>query len=632
MTKFTDGDESLEMARSENGDSTSSELERLDNNSPCPSGSDSPTERGIAKTRKKEEKILRIIEETSKLGSNTLDLTNKGMRQFPSEILEMPQLEYLYLEGNELTAVPDEMFDRLPNLKWLDLRRNFLVRLPSVYTGRHQNLRNLLLEGNNLRTLPLELGLIKSLHGLNINNNPLDFPPPVIIEKGTMDILKFLREMIQAKSSGKLLNGRKKAMLRQQSYPPERTTSITHNLASHSKSAGMPSRATSGLRRSAHASIKTHSARMASQQFPLTEEEEEGLMESRDLTPRKEVPNPAPYTSLAEDGSSSSTDDWEEGDGDLRAYAYHQARDRALSTRAERHAQTSAQMAPEHRSAELHRPLSYTSLKQEKQDKIKKAGASGTIPSVVNIEISQKKTRSVVKSKSNEIQAVRKPQSAQSVLQWKVNPYPEPPPPDYISLRAREERQLAKEKEFKEKTDVILQRRKDEELLKNWRMESKRLQQKKYFESLKNGTKDFLDPVEQAPFDIDKDYIKIPTNAERIKQDVKSAHEKIRRVVSPASRQRIEEEKAQRILQLERRIKQHTSSMHERRRAPKGTPQEEMEAAKRELEVVKNLQKDLLRRYSELKQWTAGRVSGKAHGAGVSSKPGSLHAMRAQNS
>ncbi|WAR21547.1 hypothetical protein MAR_015521, partial [Mya arenaria] len=90
-----------------------------------------------------------------------------------------------------------------------------------------------------------------------------------------MDILKFLREMIQAKSSGKLLNGRKKAMLRQQSYPPERTTSITHNLASHSKS-----------------------ARMASQQFPLTEEEEEGLMESRDLTPRKEVPNPAPYTSL----------------------------------------------------------------------------------------------------------------------------------------------------------------------------------------------------------------------------------------------------------------------------------------------------------------------------------------------
>ena len=68
--------------------------------------------------------------------------------------------QYLYLESNELTSIPDDVFDKLPNLKWLDLRRNYLVRLPSVYTGRHQCLRNLLLEGNNLRTLPLELGKI----------------------------------------------------------------------------------------------------------------------------------------------------------------------------------------------------------------------------------------------------------------------------------------------------------------------------------------------------------------------------------------------------------------------------------------------------------------------------------------
>jgi len=68
-------------------------------------------------------------------------------------------LQYLYLEGNELTSLPDELFNKLPSLKWLDLRRNYIVRLPSVYTGRHQNLRNLLVEGNNLRTLPLELGI-----------------------------------------------------------------------------------------------------------------------------------------------------------------------------------------------------------------------------------------------------------------------------------------------------------------------------------------------------------------------------------------------------------------------------------------------------------------------------------------
>ena len=96
MTNMQNGDDSVEIARSENGDSTSSELERLDNVSPCPSGTDSPTERGIAKTRKQEEIILRLIQQACALGTNTLDLSNKKMRQFPSEILEMPQLEVKY--------------------------------------------------------------------------------------------------------------------------------------------------------------------------------------------------------------------------------------------------------------------------------------------------------------------------------------------------------------------------------------------------------------------------------------------------------------------------------------------------------------------------------------------------------
>lgn len=68
------------------------------------------------------------------------------------------KFQYVYLEGNELTSLPDDFFDCLPRLTWLDLRRNKLLRLPSVYTGRHNHLRTLLLEGNKLRSLPLELG------------------------------------------------------------------------------------------------------------------------------------------------------------------------------------------------------------------------------------------------------------------------------------------------------------------------------------------------------------------------------------------------------------------------------------------------------------------------------------------
>ena len=91
-------EDAVEETRSEAGDSTSSELERLEQtNSPCPSGSDSPTERGIARSKKQENVILKLIDDACALGSNTLDLSCKGIRQFPSEILEMPQIEVRFL-------------------------------------------------------------------------------------------------------------------------------------------------------------------------------------------------------------------------------------------------------------------------------------------------------------------------------------------------------------------------------------------------------------------------------------------------------------------------------------------------------------------------------------------------------
>ncbi|XP_065924234.1 leucine-rich repeat-containing protein 27 isoform X7 [Magallana gigas] len=467
-------------------ESSESEIDRLDLYSP---GLDSPTERGVAKTKKDEDLILKIIKQTRTLGSNTLELCDKKMLQIPRELLEMNNLEYLYLEGNELTSLPDDFFDCLPRLTWLDLRRNKLLRLPSVYTGRHNHLRTLLLEGNKLRSLPLELGLIKSLNGLNISNNPIEFPPKDIMEKGTAEILKFLREMLQAKSSGQLLNG-----------------------------------------------------------------------------------SPG-------NGSSSSSDDWDDGD-DLQDYAKRRQRTLALDDAKSTTTKSSDPFGPVPQPVALHRPVSYTDKKQEKAEKVRRAGASGTVES--------------------------RKKSAASVMNWKVNPYPEPPPEEYANFKMTEERKLAKVKEHKQKTDAIIQRRKDDEVLKDWRVKTKKIQQKKHYESMVKGTKDYTDAVEKAPFDIDKNHMKIPTNEERIKEDVKNAHEKVRRAMSPTTRQRVEEEKQTRIRELERRIKQHTSLMHERRKLPKGTPQEEMEAARRELEIVKSLQKDLLMRYQELKAWTTG--------------------------
>ncbi|CAC5425933.1 unnamed protein product [Mytilus coruscus] len=516
--RYVDDNEEGESGSEE---SESSEIERLDTATPVESydniPTETPTERGIAKTKKAEELILKIIGQTKALGSNTLDLGSKGVRQIPIELLELSQLEYLYLEGNELCSLPDDFFDKLPNLVWLDIRRNGLLRLPSVYTGRHQNLRNLLLEGNNLRSLPLELGLIKSLNGLNISGNPIEFPPGEIIEKGTNEILKFLREMLLAKSQGRL------------------TTSLNGG--------------------------------------------ENG------------------------EDSSSSSEDWQD-ERDLRDWAKIQHRSLSMEDNKSTTTKSSEFGLIPH-SAELHRPVSYTEIKQEKTDKIMKAGAMGTVDR--RPKSGKIRPKSSPQRLNTLTQSVDRRQSANnSVLSWKVNPYPEPPPADYIHFKMNEERQLAKVKDFKEKTDAILQRRKDENVLKEWRHETKIKQQKRQIEIMRTGKKDYVDPVEKAPFDIDENHIKVMSNEERIKQDVKTAHERLRRQLSPASRQKVEEEKAARIKELEKKIKLHTSQMHARRKQQKGTPQEEMEAARRDLEIVKNLQKDLLKRYQELKAWTTG--------------------------
>ncbi|XP_022792725.1 leucine-rich repeat-containing protein 27-like isoform X1 [Stylophora pistillata] len=153
-----------------------------------------------------DEVVEQLINTASALGSTTIDLSKKRLTQFPAEVLNLHQLEFLYLEGNAISSLPEELFDCLPNLRWLDLRNNRITDIPPII-GKHRNLRNLLLEGNTIESLPLELGLVKSLSGLNISSNPLEFPPSFIVEKGTQEVLKFLREqyLLQLQERGAVL-------------------------------------------------------------------------------------------------------------------------------------------------------------------------------------------------------------------------------------------------------------------------------------------------------------------------------------------------------------------------------------------------------------------------------------------
>ncbi|UJR36924.1 hypothetical protein I4U23_029636 [Adineta vaga] len=141
-----------------------------------------------------ESSLDQLLIKAQQQGFNCLDLSKKNLTQFPTQLLEFPSLQYLYLEGNQLKQLPNDLFVRLCNLKWLDLRHNKLTSIPHEGLGAHSSLQYLLLSGNFLRTLPHELGKVKTLSALNLDGNPLNHPPNEVIKQGIKAIQQYLRD------------------------------------------------------------------------------------------------------------------------------------------------------------------------------------------------------------------------------------------------------------------------------------------------------------------------------------------------------------------------------------------------------------------------------------------------------
>ncbi|CAF0943676.1 unnamed protein product [Rotaria sp. Silwood1] len=140
-----------------------------------------------------EDELTQFIKQAKQQDYNCLDLSKKNITKFPSTLLEFPSLQYLYLEGNEITQLPNDLFLRLPYLKWIDLRNNKITHIPSLGLDKHNSLRYLLLSGNLIRTLPVQLGKLKGLSALNLDGNPLDHPPLEIVKHGIKAIQQYLR-------------------------------------------------------------------------------------------------------------------------------------------------------------------------------------------------------------------------------------------------------------------------------------------------------------------------------------------------------------------------------------------------------------------------------------------------------
>ncbi|XP_026080702.1 leucine-rich repeat-containing protein 27 isoform X2 [Carassius auratus] len=123
---------------------------------------------------------------------DVLCLSRRALRSIPASVLHTTHLKSLYLEGNEISSLPERFFSRMSSLVWLDVRNNRLSGLPAAI-GQHRCLKTLLLEGNPISALPPELGHVITLKALSLRKCPLVFPPQDVLDRGLPSILHYLR-------------------------------------------------------------------------------------------------------------------------------------------------------------------------------------------------------------------------------------------------------------------------------------------------------------------------------------------------------------------------------------------------------------------------------------------------------
>ena len=141
-----------------------------------------------------------------------LDLDNNQLEDLPAEIGNLTNLTWLFLSCNRFKDLPAEI-GNLTHLTWLNLGNNQLKELPAEI-GNLTKLTRLDLRNNQLKEIPINLvnnflaiGIKWEYNsfenGLYLEGNPLEFPPPEIIKKGTKALKNYFKSIEKSK---KVLN------------------------------------------------------------------------------------------------------------------------------------------------------------------------------------------------------------------------------------------------------------------------------------------------------------------------------------------------------------------------------------------------------------------------------------------
>ena len=120
------------------------------------------------------------------------DLSGNNLSSLPEGVFDgLSNLETLWLDGNNLSSLPEGVFDGLSNLQELWLHGNNLSSLPEGVFDGLSNLETLRLDGNNLSSLPE--GVFDGLS--NLQELWLDYNNLSSLPEGVFDGLSNLQEL-----------------------------------------------------------------------------------------------------------------------------------------------------------------------------------------------------------------------------------------------------------------------------------------------------------------------------------------------------------------------------------------------------------------------------------------------------
>ncbi|XP_051869039.1 leucine-rich repeat-containing protein 40 isoform X2 [Pristis pectinata] len=195
-------------------------------------------------------KLKSIPSDISKMRSlKFLDATRNELECVPPELAGMVSLEQLYLRHNRLRHLPEfpsckylkelhvgnnqieylgpDHLKPLSAISVLELRDNKLKSLPDEILLL-QGLERLDLTNNDISSLPYKLGNLPKLKSLLLEGNPLRSIRRDIINRGTQELLKYLRSRIEEQPASQGDSGPGTAM----TFPSESKGSV-YSLGTH---------------------------------------------------------------------------------------------------------------------------------------------------------------------------------------------------------------------------------------------------------------------------------------------------------------------------------------------------------------------------------------------------------------